>query len=177
MMNVSTLLLILVSMDLAIAAIGNWEGCGGRLERALDALRRDQSTRRTRLEDDDPETGIIYQKELRSAPVEMTVSQISVKVGTNPLFDPLLRYKLLGSSASPGLERPRRHLGPSGTLRLRAEQQFPPDASGIQRPDGIRSSVSPTVGLSRSHTIRVVQDDAASETRRYRLLHQSDSPR
>ncbi|XP_012259943.2 uncharacterized protein LOC105688334 [Athalia rosae] len=76
----TTLLLMIASMGLAKAAIGNWEGCGGRLERALDALRRD-STRRTRLKDDDHvESGIIYQQILRSAPLEMTVSRVNVKL-------------------------------------------------------------------------------------------------
>ncbi|KAH0541128.1 uncharacterized protein LOC123259923 [Cotesia glomerata] len=61
----------------------NWDGCGGRLERALDAMQRD-SSRRNRHEDD--ENGIVYQRKLTSAPLEMTVARISVKVpssGTN----------------------------------------------------------------------------------------------
>ncbi|XP_046746943.1 uncharacterized protein LOC124411704 [Diprion similis] len=77
--NVLTLLLMIASMGLAKATIANWEGCGGRLERALDALRRD-TTRRTRPEDDEPESGIIYQQVLRSAPLEMVVSRVSVKL-------------------------------------------------------------------------------------------------
>lgn len=79
--NASTLLLMIASMGLADAAIGNWEGCGGRLERALDALQRN-SARRTHLEDDEPEPGIVYQQALRSAPLEMTVSRVNVKVTT-----------------------------------------------------------------------------------------------
>lgn len=57
--------------------VGNWEACGGRLERALDTLHKD-SSRRNRLKEE--EAGMFYQQELRSAPLEMSVSRIAVKV-------------------------------------------------------------------------------------------------
>ncbi|CAK9801489.1 hypothetical protein ANTPLA_LOCUS2841 [Anthophora plagiata] len=71
------LLLIILSIGFARSNIGNWEACGGRLERALDALHRD-SSRRNRLEEE--EADMFYQQELRSAPLEMSVSRIAVKL-------------------------------------------------------------------------------------------------
>ncbi|XP_078035033.1 uncharacterized protein LOC144469036 isoform X2 [Augochlora pura] len=71
------LLLVLSSIRFARTSIANWEACSGRLERALDALHRD-SSRRNRLEEE--ETGTSYQQELRSAPLEMSVSRIAVKL-------------------------------------------------------------------------------------------------
>ncbi|XP_076292948.1 uncharacterized protein LOC143215072 [Lasioglossum baleicum] len=71
------LLLVLSSIRFARTSIANWEACGGRLERALDALHRD-SSRRNRLEEEEP--GASYQQELRSAPLEMSVSRIAVKL-------------------------------------------------------------------------------------------------
>lgn len=73
----TTLLLVVSSISFIRANIANWEACGGRLERALDALHRD-SSRRNRLENE--ESGASYQQELRSAPLEMSVSRIAVKV-------------------------------------------------------------------------------------------------
>ncbi|XP_057324314.1 uncharacterized protein LOC130666983 isoform X1 [Microplitis mediator] len=55
----------------------SWDGCGGRLERALDAMQR-ESTRRNRHDDDD--NAVVYQRKLTSAPLEMTVTRVSVKV-------------------------------------------------------------------------------------------------
>ncbi|XP_017798760.1 PREDICTED: uncharacterized protein LOC108579684 [Habropoda laboriosa] len=76
--NVSAILLLTVlSIDFVRSNIGNWEACGGRLERALDALHRD-SSRRNRLEEEDAD--MFYQQELRSAPLEMSVSRIAVKL-------------------------------------------------------------------------------------------------
>ncbi|CAK9833557.1 hypothetical protein ANTRET_LOCUS10221 [Anthophora retusa] len=71
------LLLTIFSIGFARSNIGNWEACGGRLERALDALHRD-SSRRNRLEEE--EADMFYQQELRSAPLEMSVSRIAVKL-------------------------------------------------------------------------------------------------
>lgn len=66
------------SMILALSSpVGPVDRCGGRLERALDALQRD-SSRKNRLEEE--EAGIVYQQKLVSAPLEMTVSRIAVKV-------------------------------------------------------------------------------------------------
>ncbi|XP_015438960.1 PREDICTED: uncharacterized protein LOC107193934 [Dufourea novaeangliae] len=73
----ATLLLVFLSICFARESIANWEACGGRLERALDALHRD-SSRRHRLEEE--ESGTSYQQELRSAPLEMSVSRIAVKL-------------------------------------------------------------------------------------------------
>ena len=56
---------------------GSSDGCGGRLERALDALHR-ESIRRNRLEDDD--NSIAYHQQLQTAPLEMTVTRVAVKV-------------------------------------------------------------------------------------------------
>ncbi|XP_076627044.1 uncharacterized protein LOC143344664 [Colletes latitarsis] len=72
------LLLMFSSVSFARTNIGNWETCGGRLERALDALHRD-SVRRNRLEEEE-EAGTSYQQELRSVPLEMSVSRIAVKL-------------------------------------------------------------------------------------------------
>lgn len=60
-------------------AIGNNDGCGERLERALDALQRDSSRRRNRLEDEESRREPNYREELRSAPLTMTISRIAVK--------------------------------------------------------------------------------------------------
>lgn len=67
----------LLSIGFAYAGISDWDACSGRLERALDALHRD-STRRNKL--DEEEAGISYQRELHSAPLEMSVSRMAVKV-------------------------------------------------------------------------------------------------
>ncbi|XP_033214729.1 uncharacterized protein LOC117171482 [Belonocnema kinseyi] len=55
---------------------GSYDGCGGRLERALDALHR-ESIRRNRLDDDD---NSVYHQQLHTAPLEMTVSRVAVKL-------------------------------------------------------------------------------------------------
>ncbi|XP_053982181.1 uncharacterized protein LOC128878196 [Hylaeus volcanicus] len=73
----AALSLVFLTVSFGRANIGNWEACGGRLERALDALHRD-SVRRNRLEEE--EAGTSYQQELRSAPLEMSVSRIAVKL-------------------------------------------------------------------------------------------------
>ncbi|XP_012271548.1 uncharacterized protein LOC105694961 [Orussus abietinus] len=70
------ILILTSSTRLIHAHTGGWEKCGGRLERALEALHR-ESTRRNRLEE---EEGIAYQHELRSAPLDMTVSHVAVKL-------------------------------------------------------------------------------------------------
>jgi len=67
----------LLSISFAYTDISNWDACSGRLERALDALHRD-STRRNKL--DEEEAGTLYQYELHSAPLEMSVSRMAVKV-------------------------------------------------------------------------------------------------
>lgn len=64
-------------LSIGFAYIGDWDACSGRLERALDALHRD-STRRNKL--DEEESGTLYQRELHSAPLEMSVSRMAVKV-------------------------------------------------------------------------------------------------
>ncbi|XP_011860454.1 PREDICTED: uncharacterized protein LOC105557745 [Vollenhovia emeryi] len=73
-------LLKLLSIGLAYTGISDWDACSGRLERALDALHRD-STRRTKL--DEEEAGALYQRELQSAPLEMSVSRMAVKLPEN----------------------------------------------------------------------------------------------
>ncbi|XP_014489352.1 PREDICTED: uncharacterized protein LOC106752287 [Dinoponera quadriceps] len=70
----------LILLPIAYAGISNWDACSGRLEHALDALHRD-STRRNKL--DEEETGLSYQRELRSAPLEMSVSRMAVKLPEN----------------------------------------------------------------------------------------------
>ncbi|XP_017756800.1 PREDICTED: uncharacterized protein LOC108548395 [Eufriesea mexicana] len=75
--TLAILLLTFSSISFARSDIGNWEACGGRLERALDALHKD-SSRRKRLEEE--EAGMFYQQELRSIPFEMSVSRIAVKL-------------------------------------------------------------------------------------------------
>lgn len=67
----------LLSIGFAYTGISDWDACGGRLERALDALHRD-STRRNKLDEEKTET--LYQRELHSAPLEMSVSRMAVKV-------------------------------------------------------------------------------------------------
>ncbi|KAK2588845.1 hypothetical protein KPH14_001715 [Odynerus spinipes] len=59
--------------------IGNSDGCGERLERALDSLQRDSNRRRNRLEDEESRREPNYREELRSAPLMMTISRIAVK--------------------------------------------------------------------------------------------------
>lgn len=72
------LLLMTCSLDLVHPeSADNWDKCGGRLERALDSIRRD-SSRKNRLEDEDQK--LVYQQKLKSAPLEMVVSHIAVKV-------------------------------------------------------------------------------------------------
>ncbi|XP_051173545.1 uncharacterized protein LOC127289584 isoform X2 [Leptopilina boulardi] len=56
---------------------GIYDGCGIRLERALDALHR-ESIRRNRLDDDD--SSVAYHQQLQTAPLEMTVSRVAVKL-------------------------------------------------------------------------------------------------
>lgn len=71
------MLLTFSSINFVHSNIVNWEACGGRLERALDALHKD-SSRRKGFEEEKP--GTMYQQELRSVPLEMSVSRIVVKV-------------------------------------------------------------------------------------------------
>ncbi|XP_076763634.1 uncharacterized protein LOC143431032 [Xylocopa sonorina] len=71
------LLLPFLSISFGRSNVGNWEVCGERLERALDAIHRD-SSRRNRLEEE--EAGIFYQQKLHSAPLEMSVTRIAVKL-------------------------------------------------------------------------------------------------
>lgn len=71
-------LLMLLSIAFAYASISNWHACSERLERALDALHIDSTHKRNKL--DEEEAGILYQHELRSAPLEMSVSGMAVKV-------------------------------------------------------------------------------------------------
>lgn len=68
---------MLLSTGFVYADISNWDACSGRLERALDAIQRD-STRRNKL--DEEKTGTLYQRELRSIPLEMSVSRMTIKV-------------------------------------------------------------------------------------------------
>lgn len=70
-------LFMLLSIGFAYAGIGNGNACSGPLERALDALHRD-SAKRNKL--DEKEAGTSYQRELSSAPFEMSVSRMAVKV-------------------------------------------------------------------------------------------------
>lgn len=71
------ILLTFSSINFIHSNIDNWEACGGRLERALDALHKD-SSRRKGFEEE--KSGTLYQQELRSVPLEMSVSRIVVKV-------------------------------------------------------------------------------------------------
>nr|XP_050844617.1 uncharacterized protein LOC127061587 [Vespula vulgaris] len=76
------LMLIFITFDWTTSesdtTIGNRDGCGERLERALDALQRDSNRRRNRLEEGEGREPN-YQEELRSAPLAMTISRIAVK--------------------------------------------------------------------------------------------------
>lgn len=74
---VAVLLLTFSSISFARSNVGSWEVCGGRLERALDALHKD-TNRRKGLEEE--EAGTFYQQKLRSVPLEMSVSRIAVKL-------------------------------------------------------------------------------------------------
>ncbi|XP_043464036.1 uncharacterized protein LOC122499649 isoform X2 [Leptopilina heterotoma] len=56
---------------------GSYDECGIRLERALDALHR-ESIRKNRLDDDD--NSVTYHQQLQTAPLEMTVSRVAVKL-------------------------------------------------------------------------------------------------
>ncbi|XP_072763184.1 uncharacterized protein [Anoplolepis gracilipes] len=73
-------LFILLSTGFVYADISNWDACSGRLERALDALQRD-STRKNKL--DEEKAGTLYQRELRSVPLEMSVSRMTIKLLEN----------------------------------------------------------------------------------------------
>ncbi|XP_046814771.1 uncharacterized protein LOC124422420 [Vespa crabro] len=77
-----SLMLIFITFDWTSSeggtTIGNRDGCGERLERALDALQRDSNRRRNRLEEGEGREPN-YQEELRSAPLAMTISRIVVK--------------------------------------------------------------------------------------------------
>lgn len=75
--SLSIWLFMFLSTDFVYADIGNWDACSGRLERALDAIQRD-STRKNKLEEE--KTGTLYQRELRSVPLEMSVSRMTIKV-------------------------------------------------------------------------------------------------
>ncbi|XP_003702879.1 uncharacterized protein LOC100882072 [Megachile rotundata] len=80
MMTFQLPIILLLAFSWIIPArttIGDWEACGGRLERALDTLHKD-SSRRNRLKEE--EADLFYQQELRSAPLEMSVSRITVKL-------------------------------------------------------------------------------------------------
>lgn len=68
---------MLLPIGFAYAGIGNGNMCSGPLERALDALHKD-TDKRNKL--DEKETGTSYHRELRSAPFEMSVSHMAVKV-------------------------------------------------------------------------------------------------
>ncbi|KYN11958.1 PREDICTED: uncharacterized protein LOC108767773 [Trachymyrmex cornetzi] len=70
----------LLSIGFAYTGISDWDACSGRLERALDALHRD-SIRRNNL--DEEEIGTLYQRELHSVPLEMSVSRMAVKLSEN----------------------------------------------------------------------------------------------
>ncbi|KAK0173690.1 hypothetical protein PV328_006847 [Microctonus aethiopoides] len=71
-------MMIILGLSLVSNTIqSNWNGCGGRLERALDAMQRD-SSRKNRHDED--EHGIIYQRKLISAPLEMIVANVAVKL-------------------------------------------------------------------------------------------------
>lgn len=70
-------LFVLLSIAFVYADISNWNACSGRLERALDALQKD-STRKNKL--DEEKAGTLYQRELRSVPLEMSVSRMTIKV-------------------------------------------------------------------------------------------------
>lgn len=78
-----SLMLIFITYDFTSSeigtTIGHRDGCGERLERALDALQRDTNRRRNRLEDGESREPN-YQEELRSAPLAMTITRIAVKV-------------------------------------------------------------------------------------------------
>ncbi|KAI4488796.1 hypothetical protein M0802_011306 [Mischocyttarus mexicanus] len=80
--TLSLLTLIFITFDWTSSesgtTIGNRDGCGDRLERALDALQRDSNRRRNRLEEGEGREPN-YQEELRSAPLAMTISRIAVK--------------------------------------------------------------------------------------------------
>ncbi|XP_066597388.1 uncharacterized protein [Prorops nasuta] len=74
--GIPLLLLVLLGSG-SSARIGEWNTCSGRLERALDTLHR-ESNRRNRLEDED--SNLSYQQELQSAPIDISVSHIAVKL-------------------------------------------------------------------------------------------------
>ncbi|XP_025268156.1 uncharacterized protein LOC105257979 [Camponotus floridanus] len=75
-----TIWLLLLSIAFVYADISNWNACSGRLERALDALQKD-STRKNKL--DEEKAGTLYQRELRSVPLEMSVSRMTIKLLEN----------------------------------------------------------------------------------------------
>lgn len=70
--------------SILIVTADNWDACGGRLERALDVLNRESGKRRL-----DEEDAIVatYQQDLSSAPLEMIVKRITVKVILNCYFN------------------------------------------------------------------------------------------
>ncbi|XP_034936728.1 uncharacterized protein [Chelonus insularis] len=71
------MLMILLGLSYVPSSISSWDGCGGRLERALDAMQRD-SARKNKRENEDQ--SVIYQQKLTTAPFEMTVTHLVVKV-------------------------------------------------------------------------------------------------
>ncbi|XP_015174648.1 PREDICTED: uncharacterized protein LOC107065455 isoform X1 [Polistes dominula] len=85
--TLSLLTLIFITFDWTSSesgtTIGNRDGCGDRLERALDALQRDSNRRRNRLQEEGEGREPNYQEELRSAPLAMMISRIAVKFPQN----------------------------------------------------------------------------------------------
>ncbi|XP_011311046.1 uncharacterized protein [Fopius arisanus] len=68
---------VLLSLCQVVISMSTWDGCGNRLERALDSMTK-EGVRRIRQEQDDP--GVIYQRSLTSAPLLMTVTRVAVKL-------------------------------------------------------------------------------------------------
>ncbi|CAL7933398.1 unnamed protein product [Xylocopa violacea] len=126
------LIILLVSFFLSISFgrsnVGNWEVCGGRLERALDAIHR-ESSRRNRLEEE--EASIFYQQKLHSAPLEMSVTRIAVKLpqGARDTGNPWAKVEKCIYEPSNNSLRTRvmfNDLSVSGIISLMPQEHQPP---------------------------------------------------
>ncbi|XP_015111834.1 uncharacterized protein LOC107037686 [Diachasma alloeum] len=68
---------VLLSLWQVVSSMSSWDGCGNRLERALDSMTKD-GVRRVRQEQEEP--GVVYQRSLTTAPLVMTVTRVAVKL-------------------------------------------------------------------------------------------------
>ncbi|XP_063995883.1 uncharacterized protein LOC135173138 [Diachasmimorpha longicaudata] len=71
------LVVVLLSLWQVVGSMSSWDGCGNRLERALDSMTK-EGIRRVRQEQE--ESSAVYQRTLMTAPLVMTVTRVAVKL-------------------------------------------------------------------------------------------------